>query len=144
MLKPVYLHFEDLGGLHSHIYALGNPFIWWTGCAFLLMGVVQSIRKESPGLIFVVVSAFAYWLPWALSPRKITFLYHFLPSLLFMLIVSAYFLDLLWNKSKYGKFVVIAYLLMAAGVFYYFYPILSGFPIEPDSVNRYFWLQSWR
>ena len=144
MLKPVYLHFEDLGGLHSHIYAIGNPFIWWTGCLFLIAGVIQSIRKESPALVFVVVSVFAYWLPWALSPRKITFLYHFLPALLFVLIVIAYFLNSIWNKPKYGKPIVVAYLLIAAGVFYYFYPILAALPVAPNSIDGYFWLQSWR
>ena len=144
LLKPIYLHFEDLGGKYSHIYALGNPFIWWTGCLFLVLGIVNVIRKESPALIFVVVSVFAYWLPWALSPRKVTFLYHFLPALLFVIIISAYFLDSIWNKSKYGKFIVVMYIMTAIGVFIYFYPIIAAVPISPDSVDRYFWLQSWR
>ncbi len=144
LLKPVYMQFEDLGGQHSHIYALGNPFIWWTGCLFVIMGVVQVIRKESPALIFVVVSFFAYWLPWALSPRKITFLYHFLPSLLFMLIISAYFLNSFWNRSRYGKSIVVIYILIAAGVFYYFYPILSGAPLAPGTIDSYYWMESWR
>ncbi len=144
ILKPVYLHFEDLGGTQSHIYTLGNPFIWWTGCLFIILGVLQVIRRESPALVFVVVSFFAYWLPWALSPRKVTFLYHFLPSLLFMLIASAYFLDLIWNKQKYGRIAVLLYFIIAAAIFYYFYPITSGVAIDASSVEGYFWIKSWR
>ena len=144
LIKTVYMHFENLDGQYAHIYALGNPFIWWTGCLFLIAGVVQVIRKESPALIFTVVSVFAYWLPWALSPRKVTFLYHFLPALLFVIIIIAYFLDSIWNKSKYGKFIVVMYIMTAIGVFIYFYPIIAAVPISPDSVDRYFWLQSWR
>lgn len=144
MLKPVFLQFEDLGGKYTYIYALGNPFIWWTGCLFMIMGVVQVIRKESPSLMFAVVSVFAYWLPWALSPRKITFLYHYLPALLFILIVIAYFLNSLWDRSKYGKLAVVLYIMIAAGVFYYFYPILSAMPIIPGSAEQYYWLNSWR
>jgi len=144
LIKTVYMHFENLGGQYAHIYALGNPFIWWTGCLFLIAGVVQVIRKESPALIFTVVSVFAYWLPWALSPRKVTFLYHFLPALLFVIIISAYFLDSIWNKSKYGKIIVVMYIMTAIGVFIYFYPIIAAVPISPDSVDRYFWLKSWR
>ncbi len=144
LLKPVFMHFEDLGSEYTYIYALGNPFIWWTGCLFFVLGVVQVIRKEAPALIFAVVSVFAYWLPWALSPRKISFLYHFLPALLFILIISAYYLDSLWRKSQYGKFIVIIYMLIAVGVFFYFYPILSAVPIAPESYDSYIWLQSWR
>jgi dolichyl-phosphate-mannose--protein O-mannosyl transferase len=144
LIKTVYMYFENLGGQYAHIYALGNPFIWWTGFLFLVAGVVQVIRKESPALIFTVVSVFAYWLPWALSPRKVTFLYHFLPALLFVIIISAYFLDSIWNKSKYGKITVVMYIMTAIGVFIYFYPIIAAVPISPDSVDRYFWLQSWR
>ncbi|MEX0998910.1 MAG: phospholipid carrier-dependent glycosyltransferase [Thermodesulfobacteriota bacterium] len=144
LIKTVYMHFEKLGGQYAHIYALGNPFIWWTGCVFFLAGVVQVIRKESPALIFAVVSVLAYWLPWALSPRKVTFLYHFLPALLFVIIIIAYFLNSIWNKSKYGKFIVVMYIMTAIGVFIYFYPIIAAVPISPDTVDRYFWLQSWR
>ena len=144
LLKGVYMHFQDLGGKHSYIYALGNPFIWWTGTFFLLLGAIQAIRKESWALIFSVVSAFAYWLPWALSPRKVTFLYHYIPTLLFVLIISAYFLDSLWNRSRYGKIIVTLYLIIAAGVFFYFYPINSALPIEPGSIDKYYWLDSWR
>ena len=144
LIKTVYMHFENLDGQYAHIYALGNPFIWWTGCLFLIVGVVQVIRKESPALIFTVVSVFAYWLPWALSPRKVTFLYHFLPALLFVIIIIAYFLNSIWNKSKYGKFIVVMYIMTAIGVFIYFYPIIAAVPISPDTVDRYFWLQSWR
>ena len=144
LLKPVYLHFENFGEKHAHIYALGNPFIWWTGCFFVVLGVIQVIRKESLALIFALASFFAFWLPWALSPRKITFLYHFLPSLLFMLIISAYYLNALWIKSRIGKLAVIIYLAIAAGIFYYFYPILSGSPIDPGSLGGYYWLESWR
>jgi len=144
LLRPVYMYFEDLGGKYAHIYAVGNPFIWWTGCLFFVLGIVQVIRKESPALIFAVVSVFAYWLPWALSPRKITFLYHFFPALLFILIISAYFLDSLWRKSKYGVIIVLIYMLIAVGVFFYFYPILSAVPIAPESIDSYILLQTWR
>jgi len=144
LLKPVFMHFENLGGKYSYIYAVGNPFIWWTGCLFLVLGIVNVIRKESPALVFTVVSVFAYWLPWAVSPRKITFLYHFLPALLFILIISAYYLDSLWRKSQFGKLIVTIYLLIAVGFILYFYPILAAVPIAPESIDSYMWLKSWK
>jgi len=145
LMRPIYMHFEDLGnGLRANIYLLGNPFIWWTGLLFFILGIIQVIRKEIPALVFAVVSVFAYWLPWALSPRKITFIYHFMPSFLFILLISGYFLNLLWLKSNKGKLIVGLYVLVAAGVFVYFYPILAAVPLKSENVEGYFWLSTWR
>jgi len=145
ILRPVYFYFEDLGGgIHAHIYALGNPFIWWTGFVFLILGVIEAVRKESPALIFAVVSVFALWLPWAFSPRKITFLYHFVPSLLFIFIITAYYLNRLWTCVKFGKALVGLYLIVAVAVFIYFYPVISATPVQSDTIERFMWLDSWR
>ena len=121
LITPLFLYFEELGNkLSANIYLVGNPFIWWTGFLFFIMGIIQVIRKEIPSLGFAVLSVLAYWLPWAFSPRKIVFLYHFMPSVLFILLISAYFLDALWSKSNKGKLLVIIYLSIAGGVFLYF------------------------
>ena len=144
LLRSVYLYLGSGEKESAHIYAIGNPFIWWSGCVFLALSVVQVIRKELPALAFVTLSVFAYWLPWALSPRKLVFVYHFLPSLPFVLLIIAYFLDLLWTKSRYGSAFVIAYLTISVGMFIYFYPILAAIPVSNASVESYFWLKSWR
>jgi dolichyl-phosphate-mannose-protein mannosyltransferase len=145
MLRPVFLYYEDLGGgFRGYIYMLGNIFIWYTGILFLILGIVQAVRKEKPALIFIVLSVFAYWLPWAFSPRKIVFLYHFLPSLIFLLLVSTYFLNELWNYSKRGKILVIIYFCIAGSIFFYFYPVLAAVPIKELDINRYMWLSTWR
>ncbi len=144
LLRTVYLYLGSGSKESSHIYAIGNPFIWWTGCVCLVLSVVQVIRKELPALAFVTLSVFAYWLPWALSPRKLVFIYHFLPALPFVILIIAYFLDLLWTKFCYGWAFVIMYLSIALGMFIYFYPIIGAIPVSNDSVERFFWLRSWR
>jgi dolichyl-phosphate-mannose--protein O-mannosyl transferase len=145
LLRPIYLYLGSGPEKSSHIYALGNPFIWWTGCVFLVLSVVEVIRKELPALAFATLSVFAYWLPWALSPRKLTFLYHFLPSLPFILLIIAYFLNVFWEKFRYGKAFVILYLAVSIGMFIYFYPILAAIPVANNSVDSYFfWIKSWR
>jgi dolichyl-phosphate-mannose-protein mannosyltransferase len=144
LLRPVWLYLGDYEDKHRYIYLIGNPFIWWTGCVFFLVGIVQVIRTRLPSIAFAVLSVFAYWLPWALSPRKMTFIYHFLPSFIFILLIIAYFLDLIWNRSRYGKEIVILYLLVAVGMFIYFYPITAAVPIAVDTLGRYFWIRGWR
>jgi dolichyl-phosphate-mannose--protein O-mannosyl transferase len=145
MLRPVFLHYADLGkGLRSDIYLMGNIFIWYTGLLFLILGIIQVVRKETPPLLFTVLSVFAYWLPWAFSPRKVVFLYHFLPSLIFILLTSTYFLNELWKSSRRGKILVAVYFCIAGGVFFYFFPVLSALPIKNMDINRYMWLSTWR
>jgi dolichyl-phosphate-mannose--protein O-mannosyl transferase len=145
MLRPVYLSVVNLGeGVGGYIYMLGNPFTWYTGLLFLLLAIVQVVRKETPVLLFTVLSVFAYWLPWALSPRKVVFLYHFLPSLIFLMLTSVYFLNELWNSSRRGRILVILYICIAGGVFFYFYPVLSGWPIKETDIDRYMLLHTWR
>jgi dolichyl-phosphate-mannose--protein O-mannosyl transferase len=144
LLRSVYLYLGSGSQESSHIYAIGNPFIWWTGCVFLVLSVVEVIRKELPALAFATLSVFAYWLPWALSPRKLVFLYHFLPSLPFVLLIIAYFLDLWWERFRYGRVFVILYLAASLGMFIYFYPILAAIPVSNVSVESYFWIRSWR
>jgi dolichyl-phosphate-mannose--protein O-mannosyl transferase len=111
---------------------------------FLVLGVIQAVRKETPALLFTVLSVFAYWLPWAFSPRKVVFLYHFLPSLVFLLLTSTYFLNELWNSSGKGKILVGLYLCIAGGVFFYFYPALAALPLKEMEIDRYMWLSTWR
>jgi len=144
LLRSVYLYLKDYGTLQARIYAIGNPFIWWTGCVFFILSLIEIIRKELPALSFAVLSVLAYWLPWTVSPRKLSFLYHFLPSLPFIFLIIAYFLDLFWVKSRYGKAFVIVYLIIASGMFIYFYPILAGIPMPGDSSSRFLWLKGWR
>ena len=75
---------------------------------------------------------------------KIVFIYHFMPSLVFMFVIISYFLWKLWEDSRKGRIITIAYLLLAAGVFFYFYPVLSAVPINEPEINRFMWLSTWR
>ncbi len=143
LIRPVYLYLGTQGDKTATIYALGNPFIWWTGVGFLLYSLIEVARKEGLILYFPILSVFAYWIPWSLSPR-ITFMYHFLPSLPFMLIISAYFLNMLWEEWRYGKICVAAYLFGAVCFFFYFYPILAAVYLSQKAMAHRFWISTWR
>ena len=136
----LYVQSYDKG---RYIYAIGNPFIWWTGCIFFVLSIIHVVRKKLPSLAFAVLSVFAYWLPWAVSPRKATYIYHFLPSFIFILLIIAYFLELIWHRVRYGRAFVMLYLLIAVGMFIYFYPITAAVHIEDDTLGRYFWIRGW-
>lgn len=144
MLKPVFIYLKSLGEQSAYIYTMGNPFIWWTGSLFTIAGIILSIIKRNFALLLVVMGLFAFWIPWIISPRSLTFIYHFFPSILFMLLVIGYFLCYLWSRYKYFKYVVCLYLILAIATFIYFYPITAGTPIPNTEIGDYMWIKSWR
>ena len=144
MLKPVFMYLKPVGNNASFIYAIGNPFIWWTGSLFTVAGLIYSLVRRNLGVLLAVMGLLAFWVPWIISPRALTFIYHFFPSVTFMIIITAYFLSLLWQRAGYFRYLVCIYLLVAVITFCYFYPITSGYPVAKKNIDSYMWIKSWR
>src|SRR3989344_5280989 len=140
-IKGVYFSFETYGPKNGYIYALGNPLIFWAGVISIsyLIGKLISERKRE--LILVLAGYFIFWLPWIFTPRLL-FLYHYLPSLPFMAIALGILLKDIW-ETKF-KFLTVLIMLIFALSFFYFYPITSGFPINPQVLEKIMWLETWR
>src|SRR3989344_1196255 len=140
-------NFSDFIELHrqiwwyQNIHDLGNPLIFWAGIiavSFVLGKFLEEKRKE---YALILLGYFVFWVPWIFSPR-LMFLYHYLPSLPFLAISLGVSLSDIY-KTKF-KYVSLAILLIFIAVFFYFYPISSGLPIDPNSIDRYMWLSTWR
>jgi len=143
MLRPVCLYIEKIGRLREYIYALGNPVIWWTGLAAMILSVYYCIRYKYYPLMFVVLSFFAYMVPWAISPRKITYIYHYMPSLLFVILALSFCLNKLWAISIKYKIIVTYFLICVVAAFIFFHPILSGERMPKTDLKSYRWMKSW-
>ena len=141
-LRPVYYYVGSFGEKIAQIYALGNPAVFWAGIPAVIFGVYRLIKKPDFNLGLVLAGYFAFWLPWALSPR-IMFLYHYLPSIPFLAVILAYVLKDLWGV-KNGKILVVGYLLLVIATFIYFYPHVAALPVATTFNDSYFWLTSWR
>ena len=93
-----------------------------------------------PALLLICFGA--QFLPWTLVPRG-TYIYHYFPSLPFIILCTAYVLEQLggWYTARAGQrdaalaekradrvslLAVGAYLLLAAAFFIAFYPLASG------------------
>jgi len=48
-----------------------------------------------------------------------------------------------WMK-KTSKIAAVLVIFMIIFAFFYFYPITSGYPINPDSIVKFMWLKTWR
>lgn len=73
----------------ANVYAMGNPVIWLPGLAAIVYGLVHVIRRRDPEVVILLAGYTVFWAPWLASPR-IMFLYHYLPSLPFLYIATAW------------------------------------------------------
>ncbi|OGD85702.1 hypothetical protein A2164_01505 [Candidatus Curtissbacteria bacterium RBG_13_35_7] len=140
-IRGVYFSYEQYGNKAGYIYALGNPFIFWFGVIAVSYMIGKFIQLKSNKVFLILLGYFIFWLPWIFTPRLL-FLYHYLPAIPFMAIALGYeFRDIYHSRFK---LIVFLFLLLFIAVFFYFYPISSGWPIKIESINRFMWLGTWR
>jgi dolichyl-phosphate-mannose-protein mannosyltransferase len=130
-------------GAESVIILLGNPAVWWVGFAavFLLLGYFFKVykghnRQEKKNLfpaLFILAFFFIQWLPYFFISR-ITFIYYFYANVPFMALASAFFINKIW-KDNWGKIMVGIYFMVFFVMFVMFYPIISGAPASPNTIN---------
>jgi dolichyl-phosphate-mannose-protein mannosyltransferase len=119
----------------SNIFASGNPLLFWAGAAAVATGSYYFLRRKAKELFVPLLGFFAFWLPWAISPR-IMFLYHYAPSVPFMCMILASEIAPLSDKKDKTLFylVIIAALLS----FLLMYPFLVGVPLSRDIMQLFF------
>lgn len=143
MIRSVWLYVDYQQDKIVNIYALGNPFIWWSWLGVVLFTFIKGIKKRSFNLLFVLFCYFIFWLPWLFSPR-IMFLYHYLPAIPFLCILLAWSLVEINRGNNEFKLLFAAYCLLITFSFLFFYPIYTGILIPKKLLDFYFWLPSWR
>jgi dolichyl-phosphate-mannose--protein O-mannosyl transferase len=165
MLKPLWMYSNSFDGMVSTIALMGNPAIWWGSIpALILIGtrfvIVRSRRKEQNYVfLFILIPFLLQWLPHALIPR-ILFIYHFDPNVPFMIFAITYWLNELWKNfslekkplTERAKFfsnpfskrvLVISFLILTALLFFLFYPVISGYPVSYEYIEKLRWLRGW-
>jgi len=155
MVRPVWYYSRSIPalaekgqGLREGISAFGNPAVWWPGIPAALYMLYLWLQKKDRTAGFLLVGYLAQYLPWFFVTR-ITFLYHYFPSVPFVVLMIAYSL-LQWKirVEKHSKTafptLLLLYGTLTIALFLLFYPVLSGQPVTPDYVAKYLrWFESW-
>lgn len=151
LMRPVWYYSGILtgspgeGGLREGISAFGNPLVWWMGIPAALCTLWLSTRKKDRTASFLLTGYLAQYLPWFFVTR-ITFIYHYFPSVIFVVLMCVYCIDRLRSRLSKRAWRVLNILLAASalGLFLLFYPVLSGQPVEASFVDRFLrWFESW-
>lgn len=126
---------------NARIYLLGNPITWWLSTIAVILAIILFlIKKLFRDRIFSVLllGYFLNLLPFIMIQR-LTFLYHYLPSLIFAISIMAYLI----SKNRNYKTIFIILLIFSVGAFFYFAPLSYGFNFSPQQYKERIWIDSW-
>lgn len=146
--RPVLFFYEqDVKGNIRTITTLANPLLWWGSMAAVATSTIHLLwlrlrAKKSVvdhPLVPMIIAFFAFWLPWA-GVHRVVFLYHFIPSYAFALLILCYWLSLLW-KILPKQLIVLLILIGIVGVF--FIPFAAGLPLTESWLGKHIWVSSW-
>lgn len=146
MVRPIFYYSNTLeGNMRQGISSFGNPLVWWAGIPAFVYMLYLAIAKRKRTAMFLCVGYLAQYLPWVLVSRC-TFIYHYFPSVPFLVLMIAY--SFLQFKNKVGKKTFVGlltgYAIVAFLLFIMFYPVLSGQPVDKEYVAEFLrWFDSW-
>lgn len=126
----------------SAISCMGNPAIWWVGIPCELYAFFRWIIKRDKRAGFLCISYLAQYIPW-MSISRITFIYHYFPAILFVILMMGYTMQHIREDFSWGKKAITIYLAIAVICFFLFFPVISGLPINKEYGLHLRWLKDW-
>lgn len=133
----------------SAVSTMGNPAIWWVGIPCVLFVFYRALIRRDKQAGFLSIAYLAQYVPWMLV-RRCVFIYHYFPAAIMTILCMGYTISRILcavPKSVSGtekagtenakpaakrKAAIAVYLAIAAGCFFLFYPVISGFPISRE------------
>lgn len=146
MARPVwYYDGQDLApGQAQSIAAIGNPAVWWGGLAALLAVWMIGLPRRDPVAVTLFVAYLSLYLPWAVSPRTITFLYHYFPMVPLLILAAVWMMRWAEEERPLYRRVTPLFVGAAAVLFVWFYPVYTGVTISRQWMDVALrWLPSW-
>ncbi len=153
----------------STILAMGNPAVWWVGliglagvlCLFIRQHIAASSpvtqdrrlnrtftlsffpRSDEPRYALLIILFLVQYLPWVLVPRG-TYIYHYFPSVPFIILCTGLCLDKLHDKLPKAALILGGILLLLALVLFIgFFPYASGWSVPQAWLNMMRWFPGW-
>jgi C-terminal four TMM region of protein-O-mannosyltransferase/Dolichyl-phosphate-mannose-protein mannosyltransferase len=146
--RPVSYYFVGPG---AEILGIGNPIIFWF--AFLTIPWLAwfTWRRRDWRAGFVLAAILFQWIPWFIPPalNKVQFLFYFTPVTGFLCLAAAYTLRdlsairIMGSRSRPFLPVAVGYVVVAVAAFWFFFPILTGYPLSGGAWHARMWLPSW-
>jgi dolichyl-phosphate-mannose--protein O-mannosyl transferase len=141
--KPILYYWNPIAeaGTRGSLWAFTNPLPTWAGLAAIAACIVGAVRRRSHTALFIVIGYFSQLLPW-IPVSRITFPYHYFPSMIFLCIALAYLFDRMDERAPVaGRRHMVAFTAVSTALFILFYPALTGMQVPvwyPTHLLRWF------
>ena len=135
---------ENVSGQKAAFSAFNNPLISWVGLLCIVLTAIETFRKKCGKALFILIGYLSQLLPWVFISR-ITFAYHYFPSILFCILAICYAMDQMLARRRKGyRLAVYGVTCSAVALYAAFYPVLVGLYV-PNwyTYNFLRWLPSW-
>ncbi len=142
ILKNIWYYYNKSEAGTAVIVCMGNPAVLWgfIPCVFYMLWRFLKSRELQP--VFILLGFLSQWLPWA-AIKRVKFFHYYYAALPFVALGIAYCLRKLWQSGRSGRVFAGLYLAIAAGLFAYWYPLLSAFPVSDAYIQGHMWFKSW-
>ncbi|MFZ5889956.1 MAG: phospholipid carrier-dependent glycosyltransferase [Myxococcota bacterium] len=161
LYHPIVVKWWLHGATHHYASSAGNPVLWFPASVLAVfvplaallrwaLPLERWLRRELALVIkaiplraelLSVLAWFALLSPWIVGRGKYTFMYHYLPSYAFALILLAGFMSRLERLQPQR---VQVFASIALGMFIYFAPVWGEFAISEQAANLRLIFPSWR
>ena len=141
--RPVSYYFEVAGsGDYKEVLATGSPLVWWSSLVALGAAALSWLRRRDPARPEgVILAGFAWsYAPWFLlaGDRSAVFLFYLLPALPFMCLALA-LVAVRVSRTSGGTAAVGSFCAVAALLFAFYFPILSGTALPYEAWRARIW-----
>ncbi len=140
-LRPIFYYDADFLAppLDEAIASFGNPLVWWSGLLGFPMVIYllvtgkntrgRAYQNDKRMLLFPLVAWLSMYVPWIVSPRQMTFIYHYFACTPFLILMSGILFRFLYQKGILKRRYVSIFVGVTIGLFVVYYPVLSGIPV---------------
>lgn len=134
--KPVYYWNLETPQTSAKIYFAGNPVLWWLSAALIIFLLLQTLSKKGrraikPIFYILILGYFANLLPFILV-KRVSFLYHYLPSATFAVLLFGLWLGKRWPANQVFVSFIIALVVLS---FLITLPFSYGLTLPP-AINQ--------
>ena len=150
MLRPIrFFYGANAEGLLQVVVAIGNPLIWWSSTLAVLAGLLDIARKaiarklSADDPIIPIVLGYVFLLaPW-MPGTRIPYIYNYLPIYAFAILALVYWLCRIWNRPRWGPWVVVSFTVCAVALTVFFLPMAIALPITQEDLMHRVWFDYW-
>lgn len=151
--------YVDAQNTVSCVSYIGNIAVWWAAfpCAIFifirtiiyLFRIKNSQKKRHavykrnvliPGTL--LIGYLFQYVPW-FGISRISFIYHYLPAMMFNILIMGYTVKIITERWKKASFFVNIYIIVVIAVFCVFFPVISGFPVSKSYAEMLKLLPEW-